>query len=115
MYRLTDLLTVGNSNGFCSVLAKAVGLNEAIILNELIAERDILDKKHLIGLSGSFYSTVANVQEATTLSGRQQKTAINHLEELGFIKCWIQGIPAVRHFIIYDEVVMVFLSDLRKK
>ena len=94
--RITDLLA---NQGYIIInkqIAKEYGLHEAIILGELAQEYNYFDDRDMLE-DGWFYSTIENVEEATTLSAHQQRTALKHLEEEGFIEVQRRGVPAKRY------------------
>jgi predicted transcriptional regulator len=87
-------------------LAHSIGLHEAIIYSELIskfcyfAERGQLE-------NGYFYNVSENLFADTTLSAKQQRSAINNLESLGLIKTQIRGVPAKKYFKIIQDMRLI--------
>lgn len=63
----------------------------------------------MLGEDGFFYSTIADLQESTTLIKRQQKDAIKVLIDKGLIKRKRCGMPAKRYFRVLDDTE---LSDI---
>jgi hypothetical protein len=53
-----------------------------------------------------FYKTVDELEEETTLTKRQQRTAIKKCKKLGLIDFKRMGIPAKRHFKIFPERII---------
>lgn len=94
--RITDLLSNQGYIIFNKQIANELGLYEAIMIGELASEYNYWSDRD--GLEdGWFYSTIENVQQATTLSGHQQRTALKKLEECGILKVQQRGLPAKRY------------------
>ena len=62
---------------------------------------------------GFFYSTIADLQESTTLTKRQQRDAIKVLIDKGLIKRKRCGMPAKRYFRVLDDTELI--DDLLKQ
>ena len=84
-------------------LARKLGLHESIFLGEIISEFDYWKSRDELDSNGYFYSTVENIEYATTLTGYQQRTIINKLQELGILHMKVSGMPAKRYFKINEE------------
>lgn len=118
-----SLLKLLASNSFITVnkeLVKIVGLEEAILLGELISELDYWENRYEDNFDGWFYSTIDNVESKTTLSGYQQRKALKKLTELNLVECVIKGMPSKRYVKINDEQVLKllkskFLKNLRPR
>ncbi len=82
-------------------LIKKVGINEAILLTELVSEQLYWEANKGLDEEGMFYSTVDNVEDNTTLNDYQQRKAIKKLEQYNLIKTKIKGVPAKRFFKVY--------------
>jgi hypothetical protein len=85
-------------------IARAFGLDSAVILTELV------DKWIYLKCPYSFFHTMENIEEQTTLSRHKQDKAIKILIEAGFINYEVKGIPAKKHFIIYESQIANFLQ-----
>lgn len=85
------------------LLAHAIGRDEALIYQTLLSKRNYYQQKNLLDEEGYFYSTVADLQESTTLSKFQQASATKKLEEIGLIKAKLKGIPAKKYFCILEN------------
>ena len=69
-----SLLKLIASDSFITVnkeLIKKVGLEEAIILGELVSELDYWTKNKGLNEYGYFLSTIENIEDKTTLSGHK--------------------------------------------
>ena len=100
----SNFITVNKS------LLKMVGLEASVLLGELASEYVYFEGQE--GLEdGFFYSTIENIEERTTLSVHQQKTAIRKLKELGLIETKVKGVPAKRFFRICEEQVCDLLQN----
>lgn len=100
-----DLRKLLSHNNYIIVnkeLMHLIGLDETILLGELCnesiywEERDSLD-------DGYFYSTLENVEKATTFKPKKQKKLLDHLVELKLINVKIKGLPAKRYIKILED------------
>lgn len=101
------------SSNFISVnktLLKKLGLEETIILGELASEYEYWKSKNGIDEYGYFFSTIENIEEATTINGYKQRVAINRLKELGIIDVKIKGLPAKRYIKINENKIIKYLT-----
>lgn len=77
-------------------LVKEIGINETILLSELISEYNYWLSNNGLDDEEMFFSTVENVEENTTLNDYAQRKALNNLVEKELIELKIKGIPARR-------------------
>lgn len=99
-----NLLSLLNSRNFITInrpLAHAIGLNPSIMLSELVDkyqyfENDLVQFEEEEGYW--FYLKADDVQERTCLSEKEQRSAIETLEKLGFVNKIVRGVPPVRYF-----------------
>ena len=104
MDEIFKLLNPDNTVTINRPLAHALGTNEAIIYSALIAKQAYYGQRDMLDAEGYFYSTIADLEESTSLSKRQQSGAIKTLVEVGLISCQKRGMPARRCFRVYDDV-----------
>lgn len=100
---MTSLLKLLSTDGYIPVnkiLAKLLGINEAILLGEFITEYQYYESHGMLTEDNGFYSTIENVEENTSLSEFAQRKAIKHLVEEGILKVERKGIPAKRYIYI---------------
>lgn len=112
-----SLLQIISTDNFIPVnkfLVKKLGLEEAIILCQLITEYTYYINHDMLK-DGMFYCTVSKLEEATTLSEYQQRKAIKNLEKSGVLKTELKGIPAVRYFYIVEDKILSFLTSSSEK
>ena len=112
-----SLLNLVASDNYIPVnidLIRLFGLEEAIILGELCSQYNLWEKEDRL-IDGMFYCTVNKLEERTTLSEYQQRTAIKNLESKGVIKTELKGIPATRYFYIDENKLFNFLSTSSRK
>lgn len=103
---ITDILT---NNGYIIVnkeLIKEYGLNEAIMIGELSAEYNYYRQKNELREDNSFYSTVENIENNTSLSRYQQAKALNTLIEKELVSVYYKGIPPKRYIIQHFEKIL---------
>ncbi len=94
-----------------SMAKKLNSLNASVFLSELAQRRNyhtirdelISNEKHG---NGWFYLTVDKMTERTSLSGREQETAIEILLKFGLIQRVNFGLPNMRHFRLNDEKIL---------
>jgi hypothetical protein len=96
---LFDVLRSDGSIVVNKKLARKIGLQEAIVYSELLSRYFYFADRNMLK-DGMFFNTVQDLQEATTLSGKQQKKAIDKLTDLNLIAVKVRGIPATRYFIL---------------
>lgn len=120
MYSINDnnsaifiLLNNDNTISINRPLAHAIGMNETIIYQSLIAKWNYFVKTEKIKPNDWFYCTIKNLQESTTFSKKIQAKAIAKLVDLNMIKETKKGIPATRHIKIRtDEESLLSLRNL---
>ncbi|MGM0411076.1 MAG: DnaD domain-containing protein [Bacillota bacterium] len=112
-----DFLRLIESKGYITVskeLARNIGLDETIILTELISKYNYWrDNEQL--KKGYFYITIKDLKKETTLTKYRQTKAINNLKDLGLIKTKKQGLPAKRYFTICREDIKRLFFNLDKQ
>lgn len=103
------------SDSFITVnrnIAFSLGLDEAIILGELASEHNYYSINGGLQPDGSFYSTVQNIEERTTIKEKRQRAALKNLSNSGIITITVKGLPARRYIKINEEVVAaMFLNN----
>ncbi len=105
MNAIYQLLNPDNTISLNRPLAHAVGLMETVVYSALIAKWQYYSDRGKLDPDGWFYSTIADLEESTSLSDKQQKRCITVLEKCGLIKCSPRGMPAKRSFYIIDDIV----------
>lgn len=106
---ILDLLRSDGSIIVNKKLAKKIGLNEAVILSELIS-RFKWHQEEGNDQEGWFYCTKDTLEEQTSLNRYYQDKAIEELENLGLISKITKGIPAKRYFKINENKVVSFVT-----
>lgn len=105
-----DILSNGNYIVVNKKIASELGLFEAILLGELASEHKYWESRGEL-IDNFFYSTIENIKENTTLSERQQRTALNALKSKGIVTVEIRGIPAKRFMRINEDKVLPYLLN----
>lgn len=108
---IINILASNNYITVNKIIAQELGLNEAILLGELASEYEYWERQEQLD-NGYFFSTIENVYKNTTLTGRQQRTAINNLKEQGIIDVVIKGMPAKRYIKI-NEMQVIQLCNIK--
>jgi len=114
MSALSQLLSTGNFIPVNKVLAKAIGLEESIILGELLTEFNYWEANDKL-IDGMFYCTAEKLEDNTTLTEYRQRKAIKNLVEAGILKQEIKGMPATRYFVINEDVLIDIIFQTSSK
>lgn len=108
------LVSMIASNNYIVVnkqLARLFGLEEALLLGELASELEYWQQRGELQ-DGFFFSTIDNVKEATTLSDKRQRSALNTLKEAGIIDVKLAGLPAKRYIRINEnQLAQILLNN----
>jgi len=109
-----DFLNLIESNGYITVskeLARNIGLNETVILAELISQYKYHKGRGELK-KGWFYCTIDKLEKNTTLNRYYQTKAIDNLKNLNLIKMERKGLPAKRYFkILENEIKRLFYAE----
>lgn len=101
---LLQSLDPQNTGIYNRFLAHALGLNEAVLYASLVAKFVYYNNRDMLDEDGSFYSTMEDLEESTSLTRNQQPKAIKKLEEYGLIATCLKGMPARRYFrVLVDD------------
>lgn len=95
---IIDLLRSDGSIVVNKRLAKAIGIDAAIMYSELISKEKYFADRDQLTDDGFFFNTVENMQEDTTLSKDKQLKAIKVLVKEGLIRHENRGLPRKRYF-----------------
>lgn len=87
-------------------VAKAIGLDEAIMLGELASEYAYWDNRDELTDDGYFYSTIENVEENTTFSQYKQQKSIEKLADAGLLYVSRRGLPAKRYIKLREDNIL---------
>lgn len=98
-----ELINPANTIGGNRYLAHAIGVAEAVIYSALLAKSAYYEERGMIS-DGWFFSTVADLEESTTFSEKQQRRAIDKLIKAGLIRSERRGMPAKRFFKISENL-----------
>lgn len=107
------LVSMIASNNYIVVnkqLARAFGLEAALMLGELASEMEYWQQRGELK-DGYFYSTIENVKDGTTLSDKRQRSALNTLKDAGIVDVKLAGLPAKRYIKINDEQLATILLN----
>ena len=91
-------------------LARAFGLEEALILGELASELEYWQQRGELK-DGFFYSTIENVKDSTTLSDKRQRSALKTLKKAGIVDVKLAGLPAKRYIRINEQQLAAVLLN----
>jgi hypothetical protein len=110
-----DLLRSDGSIVVNKFLAKLIGLNEAIILSELVSWHKFYEDRNELDSAGMFFCTSEKMQDNTTLSKHLQSKAITNLVDGGLIETKQKGLPAKRYFKINEQALSELINDKKLK
>ena len=98
-------------------LAKQIGLNETVLLADLISKEQYFKEKEYSNyeMGGWFFNTAKNIQDDTTLTSHQQRKAVKNLKSLGIIETKLIGIPAKQHFKIIENKLLSYFNTSYSK
>ncbi len=105
--KILERLNHNNTVSFNRPIAHALGLSAAVVYSALIAKQVYYEQREMLDSEGFFYSTIADLEESTSLSKRQQSGAIKFLIDAGLVECERRGLPARRCFRVRDDVTLV--------
>ncbi|MGN0651254.1 MAG: DUF6017 domain-containing protein [Oscillospiraceae bacterium] len=105
---ILNMLNPKNTVSFSRPVAHALGLNAAVVYSALIAKQVYYAQHDMLDEEGFFYSTVADLQESTSMGKDKQLTAIKVLTEAGLVECRKRGLPARRCFRVRDDAQILY-------
>lgn len=99
----TDIFNAGGWIPVNKALAKAVGLDAAVIYGEMTRKEEYFKNHGMTVNGGWFYVTEQDLEESTTLKRSKQDKAIAALIKAGMIEKKTMGLPAKRYFRILES------------
>lgn len=104
-----DFFSSGNYIAVNRTIIRIVGLNAAVVIGELA------DKARMQAMNGRlqdgwFHMRVEDLEAATGLGERAQRTALDTLVEFGVIEVCYRGLPKTRHVRIHGDVLLALAS-----
>ena len=109
-----EILSAFNSGNSIFVnrhLAHALGVNAAIVYGALLGKYLYYLQHDMLKEGGWFYSTIADLQESTSLTRRQQERGIDTLVREGLVETCVKGLPARRYFRIIEHISENVVDD----
>ena len=106
-----NLYNSGNSISVNRPLAHALGVNAAILYGALLGKHLYYLQHDMLKEDGWFYSTIADLQESTSLTRRQQERGIDTLVRAELIETSVKGLPARRYFRIIERTLENVVND----
>lgn len=100
------LIAQENYITYNKVLAKQMGLEEAIVLGELCSVSNLYE-------DNEFYCKQSKICEDTCLSERAVRIAIQHLQEMEVIIVTKKGCPCKNYYKINEEKIIELLENCR--
>ena len=98
-------------------IIKLCGLHEAILLGSLCSRQSYWNEHWNVDkygkFDGYFFCTIEELEDETTLSGYFQRNAFKNLEEKGFIKTSLRGVPAKKYFkVVESKLIDTFIKGI---
>ena len=109
MDSLIELLSIDGYIPVNKDLARLIGINEAIVIGELLSEHRYRRANNGLTEDGYFYSTVENIETNTTLNEYLQRKVLKHLIDLKIIDIQYRR-DKLRFFKINTDVLEVVLK-----
>lgn len=79
-------------------IARAIGLQEAVLYQELISRYIYFKDRNRLTEDGYFFNCVEDLEYATVLSEKQQRRCLKKLQELNLVWQVNRGMPQKRYF-----------------
>lgn len=105
--KILERLNPTNTGSYNRPIAHALGLAAAVVYAALISKYEYYYKHNMLGEDGFFYSTIADLEESTSMGKCQQSNAIKVLTDAGLVEVCRRGMPAKRYFRVRDEVELL--------
>ena len=105
--KILERLNPTNTGSYNRPIAHALGLGAAVVYSALISKYEYYYKHNMLGEDGFFFSTIADLQESTSMGKCQQSNAIKVLTDAGLVEVCRRGMPAKRYFRVRDEVELL--------
>ncbi|MDK8643803.1 hypothetical protein [Niallia taxi] len=111
------LISILSGKGFVMYnkeLAHSVSVNGAIIFGQLCSSYESFGSKGMLTIRDGkeyFFLTSETLEEETALTYKQQLKATKELEDAGYIKTKVMGVPSKKYFHITDKVVHELLGN----
>jgi len=104
---VVELLRADGSIIINKKLNFSMGTHTTMVYTELLSRFMYFLEKDNLTDDGYFFNTVDDLKLGTGLGRTAQTNAINKLEELGFIKTDLRGMPPKRHFEIIADTQLI--------
>ena len=105
--RILERLNPTNTGSYNRPIAHALGLVAAVVYAALISKQVYYEQHNMLDDEGFFYSTIADLQESTSMGKCQQSNAIKMLTDAGLVEVCRRGMPAKRYFRVRDDVELL--------
>lgn len=105
--KILEQLNPNNTISINRPIAHALGLGAAVVYAALISKQVYYEQHNMLDEEGFFYSTIADLQESTSMGKCQQSSAIKVLTDAGLVEVCRRGMPAKRYFRVRDEVELL--------
>ena len=105
--KILERLNPTNTGSYNRPIAHALGLGAAVVYSALISKYEYYYKHNMLDEDGFFYSTIADLQESTSMGKCQQSNAIKVLTDARLVEVCRRGMPAKRYFRVRDDVELL--------
>ena len=107
--RITSLLSTSKYFIVNKDLIKILGTEEAVVLGELISERDYWESRKQLE-DDWFYSTIENIENEIGYNEYKQRKILKSLENKGVLEVKVNGMPAKIYIRIDEENLLNLLN-----
>lgn len=104
---ILERLNPTNTGSYNRPIAHALGLGAAVVYAALINKQVYYEQHNMLDKDGFFYSTIADLQESTSMGKCQQSDAIKVLTDAGLVEVCRRSMPAKRYFRVRDDVELL--------
>lgn len=112
---LFSLLNNSYKRNYDVRIAHSIGMNESLLLNELIYKHDYWEEQKRLEPDGSFFITQSDIERDIALSPKQQTRAMKNIIDLGLVSVKKYGMPAVNYYTINTQAFIDFINSVSTK
>lgn len=91
------LINPANTISVNRCMAHSIGLEETVIFQALVAKYVYWQQRNMLEADGSFFSTVDDLEESTSLSDKKQRRLLKTLDDKKLVAVMVHGCPPKRY------------------
>jgi hypothetical protein len=93
-------------------MVRDMDIKPTLLLDDLVSKRNKFKKEGRLQEDGSFWNLHEDISKSTTFSRREIENSLKTLSEKGLISTYKKGIPPKMYYIVNDDVIWDYLSNL---